>query len=69
MVEMATIMLGDIGRYPSRLIARQQSGVLKAHRQTDSECMRRLTKQFELSGQHRDTNIRLGTREVRLKRV
>ena len=31
--------------------------------------MRRLVKQFQLSGQHRDTNIRLGTREVWLKCV
>jgi len=29
--------------------------------------MRRLAKQFELGGQHRDTHIRLGAREVRLK--
>src|SRR6516164_2165162 len=29
--------------------------------------MRRLAKQFELGGQRRDTHIRLGAREVRLK--
>src|SRR6516164_6953126 len=29
--------------------------------------MRRLAKQFELGGQHRDTHICLGAREVRLK--
>jgi hypothetical protein len=34
-----------------------------------SECMRRLTKQFELSGQRCDTLIRLGAREVGLKCV
>jgi hypothetical protein len=32
-----------------------------------SECMRRSVKQFELSFQHRDTNIRLGAPEIRLK--
>jgi len=32
-----------------------------------SESMRWLAKQFELSGQRRDTLIRLVTREVRLK--
>src|SRR5262249_62213264 len=31
--------------------------------------MRRLAKQFQLSGQHRDTHIRLSAREVRLKCV
>src|SRR5262249_11821574 len=34
-----------------------------------SECMRRLAKLFEFSCQHRDTQIRLGAREVRLKRL
>jgi hypothetical protein len=34
-----------------------------------SERMRWLVKQFELSGQHRDTHIRLGAREVWLKCV
>jgi len=34
-----------------------------------SERMRWLVKQFELSGQHRDTHIRLGAREVRLECV
>jgi len=34
-----------------------------------SESMRWLVKQFELGGQHRDTHIRLGAREVRLKCV
>jgi hypothetical protein len=34
-----------------------------------SERMRRPVKQFELSGQHRDTQIRLGAREIRLKCV
>jgi hypothetical protein len=34
-----------------------------------SECMRRPVKQFELSGQHRDTNVRLGAFEVWLKGV
>src|SRR6516225_2841064 len=32
-----------------------------------SECMRWPVKQFELCGQHRDTQISLGAREVRLK--
>ena len=32
-----------------------------------SECMGRPIEQFELGGQHRDTLIRLVTREVRLK--
>jgi hypothetical protein len=31
--------------------------------------MRRPIKQFELSGQHRDTQIRLGAREVWLKGI
>ena len=34
-----------------------------------SERMRWLVKQFELSGQHRDAQIRLVAREVRLKCV
>jgi len=34
-----------------------------------SERMRRPVKQFELSGQHRDTHLRLGAPEIRLKCV
>jgi len=34
-----------------------------------SERMRWLVKQFEFGGQHRDTHIRLGASEVRLKCV
>ena len=34
-----------------------------------SECMRWLAKQFKLSSQRRDTQIRLGAREVGLKCV
>ena len=34
-----------------------------------SERMRRLAKQFELGGQHRDTHIRLGAREVQSARA
>jgi len=34
-----------------------------------SERMRWRVKQFELSGQHRDTQIGLGAREVQLKCV
>ena len=34
-----------------------------------SDSMRWLVKQFELGGQHRDTHIRLGAREVGLKCV
>jgi len=34
-----------------------------------SECMRRPIKQFELGGQHRDTNIRLDACEAWLKGI
>ena len=39
---------------------------LEADCRQSSKCMRRLAKQFELSGQGRDTQIRFGAREVGL---
>jgi hypothetical protein len=50
------------GRAPARSLPRNR------YRQI-SECMRRLAKQFELSSQRRDPQIRLGAREVGLKCV
>src|SRR5215471_14308498 len=68
--------LGDVRGNASRLTLRQATSpliaVLALPRNRPmhvSESMRWLVKQFELGGQHRDTHIRLGAREVRLKCV
>jgi hypothetical protein len=54
----------------SQLLVRSASPAPpRSRRRHVSKCMRRPVKQFELSGQHRDTQIRLGAREVGLKCV
>src|SRR5271166_350701 len=59
----------DIRCDPSRLILAEQLGcrVSPRFQPSFSECMRRPVQQFDLSGQHRDTQVSLGAREVRLK--
>jgi hypothetical protein len=61
--------LGDVVGDPPRLVAREslpRVTVGLALEADCSKCMRRLAKQFELSGQCRDAQIGFGAREVGL---
>jgi len=58
------LLICSVGYRPPQL-----AGLFHIEHRHVSKCMRRPVKQFELSGQHSDTQIRLGAREVGLKSV